>query len=221
MNDNTILRIKVPAHLYESVKEQLTINEAKKSGKAFGDWKVVKEKKAPKKEMEKVEEINNIEETDNKMEMKAKTLDELKVAKDQIEKKIAEMEEAKKEGGMIKEAVDPNLIAGIIGLLFGSLPILYTLIKQYVGAKTPEDKKKVIAQAADTISKKMSGGMEEAKKKVEKAIYDDEDDSEDPLYLELVDELGEKILHKLFDQGWDIDDIAADPQGAAASLKRK
>jgi BMFP domain-containing protein YqiC len=171
--------------------------------------------------MEKVEEINNIEETDNKMEMKAKTLDELKVAKDQIEKKIAEMEEAKKEGGMIKEAVDPNLIAGIIGLLFGSLPILYTLIKQYVGAKTPEDKKKVIAQAADTISKKMSGGMEEAKKKVEKAIYDDEDDSEDPLYLELVDELGEKILHKLFDQGWDIDDIAADPQGAAASLKRK
>ena len=160
MNDNTILRIKVPAHLYESVKEQLTINEAAKAKKQYGaEFSVVKEKKAPKKGMEKVEEINNIEETDNKMEMKAKTLDELKVAKDQIEKKIAEMEEAKKEDGMIKEAVDPNLIAGIIGLLFGSLPILYTLIKQYVGAKTPEDKKKVIAQAADTISKKMSGGM--------------------------------------------------------------
>ena len=30
MNDNTILRIKVPAHLYESVKEQLTLTEAKK-----------------------------------------------------------------------------------------------------------------------------------------------------------------------------------------------
>jgi hypothetical protein len=28
MNDNTILRIKVPAHLYESVKEQLTLKEA-------------------------------------------------------------------------------------------------------------------------------------------------------------------------------------------------
>lgn len=28
MNDNTILRIKVPAHLYESVKAQLTLNEA-------------------------------------------------------------------------------------------------------------------------------------------------------------------------------------------------
>jgi hypothetical protein len=30
MNDNTILRIKVPAHLYESVKKQLTLNEANK-----------------------------------------------------------------------------------------------------------------------------------------------------------------------------------------------
>ena len=29
MNDNTIVRIKVPAHLYESVKEQLTLKEAK------------------------------------------------------------------------------------------------------------------------------------------------------------------------------------------------
>lgn len=30
MNDNTILRIKVPAHLYESVKKQLTFKESKK-----------------------------------------------------------------------------------------------------------------------------------------------------------------------------------------------
>jgi hypothetical protein len=30
MNDNTILRIKVPAHLYESVKEQLTVSKAPK-----------------------------------------------------------------------------------------------------------------------------------------------------------------------------------------------
>ena len=33
MNDNTILRIKVPAHLYEAVKAQLTLNEAKKAEK--------------------------------------------------------------------------------------------------------------------------------------------------------------------------------------------
>ena len=48
MNDNTVLRIKVPAHLYESVKEQLTLKEAKKGGKTYGDWTVVKEKKLPK-----------------------------------------------------------------------------------------------------------------------------------------------------------------------------
>jgi malate synthase len=56
MNDNTILRIKVPAHLYESVKKQLTLTEAQKGGKAYGDWTVVKEKKAPKDGMKKVEE---------------------------------------------------------------------------------------------------------------------------------------------------------------------
>ena len=55
-------------------------------------------------------------------------------------------------------------------------------------------------------------------------MHDDddyEDDDEDPLYNDLVNQIGEKTLQKLFDQGWDIDDIAEDPQGAAASLKRK
>jgi hypothetical protein len=58
MNDNTILRIKVPAHLYESVKKQLTLTEAKKGGKTYGDWTVVKEKKmkTPKDGMKKIEE---------------------------------------------------------------------------------------------------------------------------------------------------------------------
>lgn len=45
MNDNTILRIHVPAKLYESVKKQLTLKEAKgdMSGGAYTE--VVKEKK--------------------------------------------------------------------------------------------------------------------------------------------------------------------------------
>jgi hypothetical protein len=45
MNDNTILRIKVPAHLYEAVKAQLTLKEAKQN---FGtkDMKPVKAAKA-------------------------------------------------------------------------------------------------------------------------------------------------------------------------------
>jgi hypothetical protein len=132
MNDNTILRIKVPAHLYESVKKQLTLTEAKKGGKTYGDWTVVKEKKAPKDGMKKVEE-------------------------EKVEENVS-------------EAVDPNLIGGIIGILFGSLPLLYTIIKNYRSATTPEEKKNVLANAAKEISKKMGGNIEEAKEeKVEEA----------------------------------------------------
>jgi phage terminase large subunit-like protein len=114
MNDNTILRIKVPAHLYESVKEQLTITEAKKSGKAFGDWTVVKEKKLPKDGMKKVEET--IEETNENMEKKTRTLDELKSAKSKLEKKIEEMENG---DGKIDE-IDPKF-QGAMDVL-GSIP---------------------------------------------------------------------------------------------------
>jgi hypothetical protein len=64
MNDNTILRIKVPAHLYESVKEQLTLSEAKKGTHNLGaGMELVKEKKmkTPKDGMKKMEEVNEVE----------------------------------------------------------------------------------------------------------------------------------------------------------------
>ena len=111
MNDNTILRIKVPAHLYESVKEQLSLTEAKKQNYGAG-YSVVKEKKmkVPKDGMKKVEEgggymgteydssedmaVSMIkkETKDTDMEKKSRTLDELKAAKDKLNKKIQEME---------------------------------------------------------------------------------------------------------------------------------
>lgn len=99
MNDNTILRIKVPAHLYESVKEQLSLTEAKKQNFGAG-WSVVKEKKAPKKEMEKVEEIK-----DTEMEKKTRSLEELKEAKKKLDKKIQEMEG-------VNENVEENINEG-------------------------------------------------------------------------------------------------------------
>jgi len=131
MNDNTILRIKVPAHLYESVKEQLTINEAKKSGHNYGaGMEIVKEKKmkTPKDGMKRVEE--NINEA----------------------------------------SVDPNLIGGIIGILFGSLPLLYKIIKDYRAAKTPEEKKEVLKNAAQVISGKMGGGSMKENKEGDKEV---------------------------------------------------
>ena len=131
MNDNTILRIKVPANLYESVKEQLTINEAVKAKAHYGaGMEVVKEKKmkVPKDGMKKVEEIGGAissnpsdmginvadapggmvtketKEKDNSMEKKPRTLDELKKAKAQIDKKIEEMEMASKN--KVEEGLD-------------------------------------------------------------------------------------------------------------------
>lgn len=108
MNDNTILRIKVPAHLYESVKEQLTLNEAKSKPHYGAGMEVVKEKKmkTPKKGVEQVKEVNGafpstamgIDVVDapggivTKEAKKDRTLEELKIAKDMLEKKIQEME---------------------------------------------------------------------------------------------------------------------------------
>ncbi len=108
MNDNTILRIKVPAHLYESVKEQLTITEAKKAGHNYGaGMEVVKEKKmkAPKDGMKKIEEAPKEEEA--KMEeaavKKERTLDELKAAKAMLDKKIHEMESKMQDEAKVEE----------------------------------------------------------------------------------------------------------------------
>ncbi len=48
---------------------------------------------------------------------------------------------------------------------------------------------------------------------------DEIEDDEDPLYQEIANEIGEKKLQKLLMRGWELEDIAEDPQGAAASIK--
>ena len=85
MNDNTVLRIKVPAHLYESVKEQLTLTEAKKGKHNLGaGMEIVKEKKmkTPKDGMTKMEEKKDkVEET---AQVEEGILDTLRAASDKI-----------------------------------------------------------------------------------------------------------------------------------------
>ena len=143
MNDNTILRIKVPAHLYESVKEQLTLKEAKAKPHYGAGMEVVKEKKmkVPKDGMKKVEE-------------------------EKVEENVS-------------EAVDPNLIGGILGILLGGGPIVATILKQYKDAKTPEEKAEVLKQASQAIGGKMSGKMEEAKEEKVEEVKDEEKKEED------------------------------------------
>jgi hypothetical protein len=158
MNDNTILRIKVPAHLYESVKKQLTLNEAKKAGHNYGaGMEVVKEKKmkTPKDEMQKVEEV--------KEEMPAKkdrSLEELMKAKEKLEKKINEMEMASKDKvneyyGMGPDEVKAMEILGtaLAGTAAGAAIIsqIKNFFSKEKGDEKPMDDKEV-------------GGMEEAKK---------------------------------------------------------
>ena len=111
MDNNTILRIKVPAHLYESVKEQLTLKEAKAKPHYGAGMEVVKEKKAkPVKDgMHKVEEKKDEEIKEEMHDKKERSLDELMKAKDMLEKKIEEMkakhsvEEAKDEEKKVED----------------------------------------------------------------------------------------------------------------------
>ena len=163
MNDNTILRIKVPAHLYESVKEQLTINEAAKAKAHYGaGMEVVKEKKmkVPKDGMKKVEEINQIEEIDKEMEKKTRTLDELKKAKDALDKKINEMEGMDKvEEIDLGNLMDPNFIGGVAAILGVGVPLVAAAIKDMKKAKTPEEKAAVRQKLAKAAGSALSGDM--------------------------------------------------------------
>lgn len=158
MNDNTILRIKVPAHLYESVKEQLTINEAAKAKAHYGaGMEVVKEKKmkVPKDGMKKIEE-----EKDQKMEMKTRTLDELKAAKDKLEKKIEEMSgKDKVEEVDLGNLMDPNFIGGVAAILGVGVPLVAAAIKDMKKAKTPEEKAAVRQKLAKAAGSALSGDM--------------------------------------------------------------
>ena len=112
MNDNTILRIKVPAHLYEAVKAQLTLKEAKQN---FGtkDMKPVKAPKAagaasdkpkatkpaaPKKDMAPKEEAKVPKDGHKKL-----GLEELKAIVELLNGQIAQLEEKKEEKAPVEE----------------------------------------------------------------------------------------------------------------------
>lgn len=113
MNDNTILRIHVPAKLYESVKKQLTLKEAKgdMSGGAYTE--VVKEKKpgstpkatsAPKATKPTTAATPGSESEVEGKEKTPKTFDvkKLKEFKAMLEAMISKMEEGK-EGSKEEE----------------------------------------------------------------------------------------------------------------------
>jgi hypothetical protein len=160
MNDNTILRIKVPANLYESVKKQLTLNEAKKSGHNYGaGMEVVKEKKMQthKDGMKKVEEMK-----DSK---KPHSLEELKAVKEKLEKKINEMEKASKDtieevGAGVEFAWIPAAVAALgITTSIGKLIVKYMKDNNLTGIKGfLQAYQEVGKRGSSAIDQSMTGG---------------------------------------------------------------
>ena len=123
MKDSTILRIKVPAHLYESVKAQLTLNEANNFGmpgsttvkekKSSGDKpKTSAPKKAAAPKAKKAETPENVGEAPKDGHKKAAPakkkmgLEELKALAELLNGHIAKLEEKDEkmeEEGQIEE----------------------------------------------------------------------------------------------------------------------
>jgi hypothetical protein len=123
---------------------------------------LVKEKKmkAPKNGMEKVEELNHIEETNENMEKKTRTLDELKKAKDALDKKINEMEGMDKVQEIdFGNLMDPNFIGGVAAILGVGVPLVAAALKDMKKAKTPEEKAQVRKKLANAAGSALSGDM--------------------------------------------------------------
>jgi hypothetical protein len=87
MNDKTRIRIKVPAHLYESVKKRLTLKEGASNFSGGAYTETVKEKKTPSSNPK----VEGIKSSSPKEEGKEKT----------VEERIATLESLMKE--MIRE----------------------------------------------------------------------------------------------------------------------
>ena len=104
MNDNTRIRIAVPAHLYESVKKQLTLKEAKQN---FGaGYTAVKEKKNTGESKPKVEGMKSSKAPKMEAEKTEKTVEErviqaLDTKSDNFEQIVRDKEQLLK---MLKES---------------------------------------------------------------------------------------------------------------------
>jgi hypothetical protein len=95
MNDNTRIRIAVPAHLYEAVKKQLTLKEGKQN---FGaGYTAVKEKKSTGESKPKVEGMKSSKAPKMEAEKTEKTVEERLAALEEAIKALTK-EESVEEG---------------------------------------------------------------------------------------------------------------------------
>jgi hypothetical protein len=108
MNDNTILRIKVPAHLYESVKKSLTLKEAKQNFGMPGST-TIKEKKAPKGDKPKKAATPKSDSSPKKTAPKKAMTPKKEEAKGEMKKEAGKKEYSLEELNMYKEMLDNRI----------------------------------------------------------------------------------------------------------------
>ena len=147
MNDNTILRIHVPAHLYESIKQKLTINEAKGNMSGGAYTEVVKEKKAPSAPKAKVQTVPA---------PKAKAQPQDPSIPEEDEGKM-DMNEANLDESALTDIL--SAIAGAAGIGLSGMAVAKA--QEMLQKKNPELYKKLQA-AQQTMSKSGVGMIEEA-----------------------------------------------------------
>lgn len=88
------------------------------------------------------------------------------MVRQELQAVIAEKKKAKDEDKKEKldeneelNEVDPNLIAGLVGLFGAGSAILIPYINALRKAKTPEEKAKITRDLSNAINSKMSGNM--------------------------------------------------------------
>jgi len=110
MNDNTRIRIKVPAHLYESVKKQLMIKEGKGNFSGGAYTEAVKEKKSTEssKSSSPISKSSSPKSVTPKAEGEGeeKTLEERMASLEELMKEIAKAVKPKEE--IKKETQKPS-----------------------------------------------------------------------------------------------------------------
>lgn len=193
INENTIIRVRVPKELYESVKAQLTLKEAKDT---YGvpEGTVIKEKKAssgdkPKKtsapkapaaKKAKAPEMKDDVPHDGMKKVKKKgiSLEELKTLHELLGEKISKMEEGK---GKVEEAEK-----------IGKRDFTYTDADGKTKYVTADDLDK-----ARELAKKF-GGDENTVKAVSSKVYEkkqkmEESIEESHMFSDL--QVGDKVVH--------------------------
>lgn len=126
MKNSTKIRLHLSKNLFESLAAEV-IAEAKKGDMSGGAYtEAVKQPKAPKAPKADKAEEKPVKEMETKVAEKkdSKSIEELKAAKEKLEKRIHEMESAPREEGVVNEDASNEIMQ-----LLQKVPELYDMLR--------------------------------------------------------------------------------------------